>query len=559
LYEDALTRAGIEFGVVAGAGFYERQEVIDILNLLKVLLDPFDEPALLGVLRGPFCTLRDDTLLLLCIDGTPLPRALFSSLVPDGILDAEALADARALLADLRAQRDLPLGALFEYLLNRTLFESLLLGLPGGIQRASNLRKLADVAGEFAASPEPSLRTFVSWLGDMRSAAVREGDAMLQPQEGGAVTLLTVHKSKGLEFPIVILADASGDPRGRNDDVPAHRTLGTAVVPPSVAEGTGKSVWREMINRRNKREEQDEHARLLYVALTRAEDYLIVSGSPKAGPDSWLELLDETFGVAAAPDGHALVGAGWRGVVRRSEASAPPTTNERVSAPVDWEAEFARVEKQPEFAHAPSSITVSELLNRMEAGLGDEEEREPLEEGEQRALPGFALLRGSVVHKLFELWQFGKAPVPVDAALAGVGAGPEDAKRLRAALEKIAADFEAMPLCAELGNATGLLREHPFVLRMGEGLVRGTIDAMLAPDTLIDYKTGDFHAERHERYQWQLKLYAAAARALTGTLPTRGVLVYLDKSRVEELVIRAVDADDAMALAARVMSDSATA
>ena len=226
---------------------------------------------------------------------------------------------------------------------------------------------------------------------------------------------------------------------------------------------------------------------------------------------------------------------------------------------MDWEAEFARVEKQPEFASVSGSITVSELLNRMEAGLGDAEDREPMEEGEQRALPGFALLRGSVVHKLFELWQFGKAPAPVDAALAGVGVGPEDSGRLRSALEKIAADFEGMSLFKELSGANGLLREHPFVLRVGEGLVRGTIDAVLPPDTLIDYKTGDFHAERHERYQWQLKLYAAAARALTGTLPTRGVLVYLDKSRVEELVIRAADADDAMALAARVMSDSATA
>jgi ATP-dependent helicase/nuclease subunit A len=554
LYTEALHRAGIEYGVVAGAGFYERQEVLDVLNLLKVVLDPFDEYALLAVLRSPLCGLRDDTLALLC-QGTPLPPAFFGGAVPDGILDPEALADARQLLCELRAQRDLPLDAFLEFLLTRTHYEAMLLAMPNGVQAASNLRKLADLAAEFAASGEPSLATFVSYLDDMRSAVVREGDAVLQAQEGGSVTFMTVHKSKGLEFPIVILADAaSGLRAGKNSAAPWHRSLGTVLTAPGATDEKRKSLWKEFIRRRNDREELDEHARLLYVGLTRARDLLIVSGAVQPGADSWLDLLDGEYRVTTRGDGDTFSGEGWQAVVRR-QITAPPAPQRTINATtIDWDAIFERATIAPTFESASTAISVSELLNRMQAGLGDEEERE--RDSEQRFTGASeALVRGSLVHRLFELWTFSEDPAPLfDTVLAEVALPPDKVDIFRKDLAKIVESFRALPLHAQLAESPDLLREHPFVLRVGGHFVRGTIDAFLAPDTLIDYKTGHWKAESHERYVWQLRLYAAAARALTGTLPARGLLVYIDESRVEELPLTDADADAAIALAEKVLA-----
>lgn len=552
LYEEALRRAGIEYAVVAGAGFYERQEVLDLLNLFKVALDPLDEPALLAVLRGPFCALRDDTLALLCEHRTALPRAIAGDHVPDGVIDAGALANARQLLRDIHAHATLPVNQFMNYVLRRTHFEALLLGLPNGIQRASNLRKLTDLAETFAAEGNPSLRAFTAYLDDMRSALVRDGDALLQPQETGAVTIMTVHKSKGLEFPVVIVADASAEPEGRPDDVPSHRELGL-VLTPIEYDVRNRHVWKEVLKRRSVREERDEHARLLYVALTRARDYLIVSGSPAPNAGSWLHMLDETLCFLDRPDGAALKGDGWTALVRRDAPEQRMPATDAASTDVDWEQLFERV-RQPFAPPADAGeISISALLNLIESGLGDEEARFSGDDAGVTYGRDEAMERGVLAHRMMELWDF-SGPPPIEEALNAATLEPEARERMREDLFAMARDFSATPLHAALAAAPSLLREHPFVLRIGTWLLRGTIDALLDGDTLVDYKTGRENDKKRERYRWQLLLYAAASQALTGRLPRRGVLVYLDEGRCDEFAITEADARDALNKAACMLS-----
>lgn len=550
LYEEALRQQGIPYGVVAGAGFFERQEVMDILNLLKVSLDPHDEPALLAVLRGPLCALSDDALVLLCEAGS-LSRVFLGDAIPSGMPEPELLAHARAFLNNLRERVSLPVNAFMDYLLATTHCEALLLAQPNGVQRASNLRKLADLAEEFVASGKPSLRAFTNYLDEMRSAAVREGDALLQPQETGAVTLMTVHKSKGLEFPIVIVADASAKSGGnRADEVPTHRQLGLALTVPGETDTKRRHGWKEMITRRNRREELDEHARLLYVALTRARDYLIVSGAPAPPTSSWMGMLDQTLGALTRRDGENLSGEGWHGVVRRI-ASASTQESRRAEQAVDWDALFARAVRPAIAAEAMIATSISELLNYIEAGLGQDEERGNRSD-ESFAPRSYALTRGTVVHRLLELWDFGKAAPPIEQALDDAPISPSKREELRESMAPLASRFEQTPFYQELAGAETLLREHPFVLNVAGLLVRGTIDALMNGDVLVDYKTGRHAPARHERYLWQLRIYAAACRDLTGQLPTRGVLCYLDEGEKHETTIRAEDADQAMALAAEI-------
>jgi ATP-dependent helicase/nuclease subunit A len=550
IYTEALSAEGVEFGVVAGADFFERQEVLDILNTLKIVLDPFDEPALLAVLRGPFCALRDDTLALLCRD-RPLPAAFWGDLVPEGIADPEALAGARALLEELRSHASDSSAEFLQVLLERTHCEAGVIALPGGVQRASNLRKLADIAAEFTAGGEPSLRRFTSYLDEMRSAAVREGDALLQPQEGGAVTIMSVHRSKGLEFPVVILADCTALNRGdnRGGAIAHHRALG-AVLPSAAEDGaTRSSLWAGLIKRRNGREEMDEHARLLYVALTRARDYLILAGGGQPVEKSWLGLMDHTFGIMDRADGSTFGTDTWQARICHSVEDAPApagnTTDGEESAP-RWEEVFAHAEKTLPKPPAAASLPVSALLDCMMPGLGAEEDREPTPEpAGDAALVEAAMTRGSLVHRLFELWDF-QGPAPVDRVMQEAAASPRERARWQEDLQKIASAFAHQPLCTELAQAQTLLREHPFVLRAGQILVRGTIDALLNGDTIIDYKTGRRSEEKAERYRWQLHFYAAAVRELTGVLPARALLAWVDQDSVEEFPVRPEEVEQAL-------------
>ena len=129
LYEEGLRRRSIPYNVVAGAGFYDRQEIIDLRNLLTVLVDPWDEVALLGFLRGPMAGLSDESLLELCA-GRGAAAAFWSGLnghshrlihSTKDFGQPERLEAARELVADLRAQSEMPLPAFLRYVLDRTI------------------------------------------------------------------------------------------------------------------------------------------------------------------------------------------------------------------------------------------------------------------------------------------------------------------------------------------------------------------------------------------------------------------------------------------------------
>ncbi|MBI1319031.1 MAG: AAA family ATPase [Candidatus Hydrogenedens sp.] len=543
LYEEALRRAGIEYGLTAGSGFYERQEVLDVLNLLKVTLDPWDEPALFASLRSPVCGLSDDAIYAVARE-VKLSRAYEQGFVPAGLPVNEPLEPAWALLRKLHAARHLPPGEFMELLLSATNYEAILHALPMGLQRASNVRKLADVAGTLSASM--SLRGFTRYLDELRSRAIREGDASMQPSESGAVTIMTVHKSKGLEFPVVFLGDCGAKVQGDHDKVGFHPAFGPVIGGVDEAGENTKSTVGELIKGRNKEESLAEHARLLYVGATRARDYLVLCGAPEPAPVSWLASLDGEFSVTGRSDGEALAGTAWEAVVRRAATGVPSTANRTKRGEVDWEACLARVQRRVRVAETTGGASVSALLNAL--GDGPPETWDELRHDDDAAAPDSdALARGTLVHAWFEQWDFRDVPPEAGPLLAAARFPDTKAESLTAALERIAAWLQSTPLHARLVAADTLLREHPFVWRLDDALIAGTIDLLLNGRVIVDYKTGRKLEGGHQRYATQLQWYAAAVRALTGVAPDEAWLVYADEQELvpvdvsEAAVARAVE------------------
>lgn len=338
-YERALRRAGVPCYVVAGHGFYGRPEVTDLLNLLTFLDNRADDLALAGVLRSPLFGLSDETLLWLRWAATNGPNQKsdrWASLYSHLRLEAEKkqaklLPEQRALveesvaiLEELLAVRNrLPLPDLIEQAIRRTGYDIVCAGAEDGPQRLSNLDKLVALARGFAGRESHLLRDFVAYIREFRRLDAREAEAQLELGLD-AVALLTIHKSKGLEFPIVVLPDLQRRWRQSAGKFVFERNCGLGFdVPDALGRRYSTALKRKVLEMSECRE-QFERMRQLYVAMTRAQDALILSAAaqPKAksAADSpaqsfldWLEPLlltkaetcstEETTETELQPDG----------------------------------------------------------------------------------------------------------------------------------------------------------------------------------------------------------------------------------------------------------------
>ena len=524
-YEGALKARGIPYVVVAGTGFYRKQEVVDVMNVLHVLMNPYDEAAVAALLRGPFCALRDDSLLSLANSGPLVVQAL-SAPVPDDFAEREALLRLRALLELLQEHRNEPVATLLQLLYRESGIEAVLLSMYHGLQRVANLRKLVDLALSFSRSQQPNLRAFVVWVESLGAQAkLQEGDALLQAEGADVVTLMTIHKSKGLEFPVVALPDLGArDQSGRGGALVMHRALGLAVKSMDDNAMLHLPPMGDAIMQRKREEEGAEKARLLYVAMTRAQDYLILGTGAKVESGSWAASINECVAPQDHDHGAQIEGDGWSArVIRDLPGDDGSEDGEALEAEKAGSAINPAQLAPVSLVDAPvEEVSVSTVLDALHpSDYGD---------GERRVVKARLdpLVRGTLVHAMFEYWDFG-GEAPVDRVIQGSGLGPAQLAQITRDLARIATDFVQSPLYSVLCGAGRLYREYPFTLRLGDMLVHGTIDAMLEDFTLIDYKTGKHNPDNEARYRSQVLLYALAVQRLTGVMPPQGHVVYVDE------------------------------
>lgn len=310
-YEQALRAAGLPFLTTAGRGYYGRKEVQDLIHLLRVLDDPSDELALVGVLRSPLFALDDATILRLRLAN---PHSLWAALQEAQTIQADvsaiepsaahaALLFARDVLAELYALRTrVTVVELLRAALARTGYMATISALSDGERRRVNVEKLV-AAARLAGSGD--LTAFSEYLELLLATEVREGEAPLEAR--GSVRLMTVHRSKGLEFPIVGLPDLGRNPPAYRTAWLAGRQHGLALCLRDETGAWQRPAAYQMALAEEARMEQAERERLLYVALTRAADFLLLSGpapQPDARPGAdWLSRLRSALAGEWGTDG----------------------------------------------------------------------------------------------------------------------------------------------------------------------------------------------------------------------------------------------------------------
>ncbi len=296
-YEEALRQHGLDYYVVGGRAFFAQQEVFDLVNLCQFLDDVDDEAALVGVLRSPFFSLSDDAIFAL---GRSPARTLFRH-APSHLSEDERqrIEFAAEVLGELREKKDLlPIARLLTLAIDRTGYDASLLTEFLGARKLANLRKLLDMARQFDQSGLFTLADFVDRLREAVAEETHESLAATHPESSDVIRLMSIHQSKGLEFPVVVIADM--DRRGR-DQAPLARfdpELGPLVALPEKFGERRDHLGMRIFRLGEREEDLAESRRLFYVAATRAADLLILSAnlkSPGRPSNPWLKLLAERF------------------------------------------------------------------------------------------------------------------------------------------------------------------------------------------------------------------------------------------------------------------------
>ena len=531
VYEAALADLGHATLATAGGGFYERPEVVDLVAYLRVLANPLDDLALYGVLASPLCGAATDTLVALAARARERGRAPWELLELEPPDRATGELAARVVLARARAGRE-PLAATVAAAIAEGDYERHLARLHSPERRIANVRKLEELAREWERREGRDLRAFTSALVAGRAGAARETEAPPPAAGTGAIRLMTIHAAKGLEFPVVCVADlAHASTANESPLLTDGRRVGLRLVT-AERERIDALAYEELRAERRLAAAAEEE-RIIYVAMTRARDRLILSGAAKfanwprdaAAPISWLGpalVEDLPARVARGEAGvHTVEGAG--GVAVRLTLMSAPVVDQILGAPAparevpqaspreplageQLTLDLAPAASSPALLAAPApTLSYSALADYERCGYRYYLQRVLGLPDEATGLAGEeAAARGSAVHALLERLDFARP------ALAGDNE-----------VSALAAAFARSPLCARLAAARELRREAAFAFVLGDGIVRGFLDVVgIEADgtmLIVDYKSDRIAddenlAEHVERdYAIQREVYALAA------------------------------------------------
>jgi ATP-dependent helicase/nuclease subunit A len=528
-FEAALVRRGVRAYVYKGLGFFDADEIKDVLALVWYLADPESNLRAAALLRSRFFRISDEGLRLLspglaaALSGPAAPQALGAL----GAYDARAVAEARATTTRWRRLVDrIPPAELVDVILTGSAYAFELRG-PRFPQAWENLKKVRGLLRRLQNRGYATLARVAAHLD--RLAVGDEANAVVDATD--AVSLMTVHASKGLEFPILFLVNLARGTANRRDSVrlsfaspePGQGGADVAGDAASVAVGDfhGEAEAEHAVR------EREETKRLLYVALTRARDRLYLATTLKdgrlaPGRGSLAEVLPQSL---------------------RHQFSTAATTR------IEWRASSGVVHRfhvcMPESAGGSEPSVASD--GAVTDGPLPPADFEPLAAQRHRARRAAASavpaadaadrLVGRLVHRMLQRWGFdaGEGGVTPDAALRMLRAeemaavlthrtAADVADRAAAAYRAICRD----PQVGALYRAGERLDEVPFTMRFEGALVRGTIDCLIRTGsdrmTVLEFKTG----RPREEHRVQLDLYRRAAERLFPGCMIDARLVYAD-------------------------------
>ncbi|GJL55659.1 MAG: hypothetical protein NPIRA02_27910 [Nitrospirales bacterium] len=539
VYLEALQRHGIPYVTDGEKHFYRRTEVIDLMNVLRVLVQPGDAVGMLGLLRSPLGGLNDREIyelqqLYACdyrqvtqLDRWTGPRKV-------------VVQKLYAALRELHEQAfRYPLGEMIEKIFSRLPILELAMASRHGEQAVANLKKVQSMATEMEDRPLLTVTGFVNLLVTRLHEQPSEAERSLAEESLDAVRVLTIHKAKGLEFPIVIVPGLHhGAQTGANGPT-ISSDWATEVV--GLSMGASCTLGSVLTREKARVKEEAEQRRLLYVAMTRAQERVVLScGIPKRqAAGTFLRLLQEvTADTVGSPECEMLTLQSTSIPQTIIPPSDPFLGNAEERAHMlpcplfvdSWLQRWAERDRAwKERLHTASYLTPTLRKprgSRVEA-LGNE----------GALLRGRGTFIGSLIHRVLEQWDFSADRHSLERHIAAVCAhlvlheGTEERQAILRDVCNVLDAFLDSPAYAMLQGATIRGREVPFTIPWdcvpngemaitdGAGVMEGVIDLVYERDGrvgLVDYKTDRIAEtdipERMRVYQEQADIYKQAAQ-----------------------------------------------
>ncbi|MBI4388358.1 MAG: UvrD-helicase domain-containing protein [Candidatus Omnitrophica bacterium] len=594
LYEQELRHLKIPYYILGGGGFYEQPEIRDLVQFLSILENPLREVPFAAVLRSPFFHVADDTLFWISERAKKVDRG---NPFYNGFLELEAISEVSAtellklrgfksLFSELLEKKDkLKVSEMLELILDRTAYDLYILGLSQGRRHFANVKKLIELARQLEIRNVIHLGDFIRYVKGLETQAVRESEAQVEAEEGNVVRLMTIHKAKGLEFRVVILPDLA---RKESQETPRFSFdpeigLGVKAFNPETWDFEKGKTY-ESIEERACALKMEESKRILYVAMTRAKERLILAGTVKSNQNKttdsliWFDWIRDLIAAKnlqvhrrapqEAEKGRRM--ATWALVERKkiqervSRAEEiplrgvsiegleilkrlnpiPPRYFERIDLPVSAYVAFINDSAHQEYKNTyelgakQTSLLARDLKNE-EVFLETEESISPAE-------------FGTIVHQIFEhlVTRGVQKEKPIETLIAFY-VSPSDSQAARQALQ-LSKTFLKSNLYSEIKNANRRIVELPFLLRLKYGVLQGVLDLLYETQTnewvIVDYKTSEINAsqiqETGEKYRPQMELYALACHELLGKMPQKAVLYFAKPDQVYEISLNQMKVED---------------
>ena len=601
-FKKILEENAIPVFVTSKTGYFAATEVQTVLNFLRVLNNPLQEIPLFGVLKSVLFGFSDAQLATLrALDETG-KRCLYDCVKlaagegesGEGSVgygrgsngaDASLREKCCSFLSFLNRYREyavyLPIHKLMEQFLEETGYLYTVSALPGGVQRRINVEMLLTRAESFEKTSYSGLFHFIRYMEQLEKYDIDYGETGASDENADVVRIMSIHKSKGLEFPVCFVSGLSKRFNRQDSVAPVlmDMDLGLAIdwVDPT-ARIRHTTLKKNVLARKLNADSMGEELRVLYVALTRAEEKLILTGTCKEDKLPQEDATQGAYGYSAlrlqeASSYYDLVLPAWQSVGRRLQICTQEELlqAELVRASLGYNSRqklFEEAGKEPEaaelalcerlqkpYAHENlAGLFVKTTVSELKKEGMQEEAAEGLElfpeEEVVPYLPQFVreqeenvsgTTRGSAYHRLLEIFPFERQETWTAEKIRTV---IEEYKADRRLSEEYAAAinvykiraFLQTPLAARMAKAARsnrLHREQPFVLGLSANrlntdfpedetvLIQGIIDVYLEEEdgiVLADYKT-DLVKDPKElilRYRVQLDYYEEALVRLTG-------------------------------------------
>jgi ATP-dependent helicase/nuclease subunit A len=557
-YEEELRALGVRTYRGTGRGYFGQQQVVDLLAYLRLLRNRYDDEALVSVLASPFVGVSNDALVLLrrAAPRRPLFVALERDL-PEVLPERDA-----QLLRAFRQRYDrltaamarLSLERLCEQILSEHDYDLAVLAQWDGRRRYANFRKLARLARSYEELRGRDVEGFVRFVRDQETVGAREVEAVAEEEGGDAVRLLTIHAAKGLEFKVVVVADAGRDRAPpASDEILAlsDGRFGFRVADPVTSERRGAYAY-EAVKEARKVEERAERLRLYYVAMTRAIDRLIVSGSidpsrtaGETTPIGWvlgrLDAREEIESAGEEPVELELAGARViLRVDRHAEPDAAPALagaareegqlalfdgvagDSLIPALVPPLAPLAEVPQPPIHRVRRLSFSALALFERCSYRYYAERvvAMRPSRERRRGAGAGglVATEVGDAVHRLLELVDLQEPRAPEDSVALVRSWYPRVTDEELARIAGFVDSYCSSELARRIATLPGARVERPFAFQHDGVLLHGRLDVLQFEGRralVVDYKTNSLEEGSPEDiverdYRLQRLVYALA-------------------------------------------------